>query len=718
MGIPNTKNLGLVKAIHVGLNPPLNIKMLWYNTNPSENRHYYYDVIALMWKPLISTSTGGGTTYNFIDTNTIDFTQIGSNVSAQVKISSQVGNIIQAVTDGIFAKETATYLNGMTISGTTISLSYVGETGTNQTVNVNIASALVDVQIANAVLDPNTYILTITETDGTTHQVNFSDLIKINVQDTTTVHLSGDGSAATPLRADVKVSAAAGNSIAINNDGLYSSGGSGGGSGEFLPTPIVAKRRQPVFDELKKNIKGDIDSINPRTWLSTQVEEFFKTFEKYLESYFVQKFDVYFNSFGDRDWLKMPDKRLELLTVSNNSYKAPGAHQTSNNALSYKGNKDNFTNAITHPSNSDEKYPTVFHTIYGGGSSGNQQSILTSNLPYFVGPTEWPIDETMLNFGYNDIQPAASLNRKHNPNLVISIDVRKFLRIKGNAPMQYPVNFSQGDFMSVKNIGKILFNRIKGRVYRRNQVLFLQVSCGVPGSEVKYSGLAAPLWKTGSSYKNGQLVFLNAHIFMSTIDKNSEVPKVGGTDYWTDLGLGDIEQAAKSQYSDWNPNMVYQEGAIVTYQGIQYQRILYTGSYENPTDTKFWSVIQVKASAAAAKLPANYVGAWQTDIAYTYQQVVAYKGYYFSLNNDISSIGLQPDRDPKMWTNIGPVTTAPVGPIKGEPFTLYKERIYSGLSLPIYICPRIKAFPSSIGGKPDTWLCYGHKITIGDKSTD
>jgi hypothetical protein len=64
-----TKNLGLIKAIHVGVNPPLNTKILWYNdsTNPYTTGpakvHYYYDVIAADWLPL-----GTGATINGIYT--------------------------------------------------------------------------------------------------------------------------------------------------------------------------------------------------------------------------------------------------------------------------------------------------------------------------------------------------------------------------------------------------------------------------------------------------------------------------------------------------------------------------------------------------------------------------------------------------------------------------------------------------------------------------
>lgn len=104
MGTPNTKNLGLVKAIHVGVNPPLNTKMLWYNTNPSENRHFYFDVIDIIWKPLIG-GTGTGTSNTFIDSNTVDFYFLGTDVSADVKISSQSGNVLQATTGGLYAPD-------------------------------------------------------------------------------------------------------------------------------------------------------------------------------------------------------------------------------------------------------------------------------------------------------------------------------------------------------------------------------------------------------------------------------------------------------------------------------------------------------------------------------------------------------------------------------------------------------------------------------------
>lgn len=70
MSIIGTKNLGLIKAIHVGVNPPLNTKILWYNdantpytTGPAKV-HYYYDVILADWYPLIGgAAMAGGYTY-------------------------------------------------------------------------------------------------------------------------------------------------------------------------------------------------------------------------------------------------------------------------------------------------------------------------------------------------------------------------------------------------------------------------------------------------------------------------------------------------------------------------------------------------------------------------------------------------------------------------------------------------------------------------------
>lgn len=218
---PVTKNLGLVRAIHEGVNPPLNVKMLWYNTNPGENIHYYYDTVDFVWKPLTGSGSGTPTVYTFTDSNTVDFSTSGNNVTASTKISPNAGNIIQALSNGLFAGETLTALTGLTLTGQTLNAFYRDEVGTTTTRSVDLSSAFVDVNVSNTTFDPNTYILTTVETDGSTHTVNLSELIKINVVDSTSIDFSGDGTAATPLTGSVKKSPNVGNILQLLSNGLY-----------------------------------------------------------------------------------------------------------------------------------------------------------------------------------------------------------------------------------------------------------------------------------------------------------------------------------------------------------------------------------------------------------------------------------------------------------------------------------------------------------------
>lgn len=51
----------------------------------------------------------------------------------------------------------------------------------------------------------------------------------LKVEDSSSASFSGSGTTQSPLLVNVKISAESGNSISINSDGLFSSGGSGGG---------------------------------------------------------------------------------------------------------------------------------------------------------------------------------------------------------------------------------------------------------------------------------------------------------------------------------------------------------------------------------------------------------------------------------------------------------------------------------------------------------
>lgn len=59
--IRGSKNLGLIKAIHVGINPPLNKRILWFDDNTNVKRHKYYDFQSATWELLtngLSSITG------------------------------------------------------------------------------------------------------------------------------------------------------------------------------------------------------------------------------------------------------------------------------------------------------------------------------------------------------------------------------------------------------------------------------------------------------------------------------------------------------------------------------------------------------------------------------------------------------------------------------------------------------------------------------------
>lgn len=55
--IRGTKNLGLIKAIHDGINPPLNTKIIWFDSNIGVKYHKVYDVATSTW---VRLGGGGG----------------------------------------------------------------------------------------------------------------------------------------------------------------------------------------------------------------------------------------------------------------------------------------------------------------------------------------------------------------------------------------------------------------------------------------------------------------------------------------------------------------------------------------------------------------------------------------------------------------------------------------------------------------------------------
>lgn len=54
--VRGSKNLGLIKAIHIGVNPPLNVRLIWFDDNLTIKIHKVYDFATSTWIPLASVS--------------------------------------------------------------------------------------------------------------------------------------------------------------------------------------------------------------------------------------------------------------------------------------------------------------------------------------------------------------------------------------------------------------------------------------------------------------------------------------------------------------------------------------------------------------------------------------------------------------------------------------------------------------------------------------
>jgi len=160
--------------------------------------------------------------------------------------------------------------------------------------------------------------------------------------------------------------------------------GNGSGSISYLPIPQIAKRKVFIPDGKvpPSNDRKRLDSISPINYIFEDVMTF-----SFPEEYYKEQFDIYFNSFGDRDWLSLPNKRVELCMVSNRQNKKSYSNSnTSGLSISGNGNKDNYTNSIVHPANTNDRNTTIINTIYSGGNAGDSNFDQTGNsLNTYIG---------------------------------------------------------------------------------------------------------------------------------------------------------------------------------------------------------------------------------------------------------------------------------------------------------------------------------------------
>ncbi len=123
---------------------------------------------------------------------------------------TQQGN--GTVTDA-FVRGDIRSIDSVQLISNTLVIAYTDNTGAHFTKSCNLSSLAVDVKVTGAILqrpDANTYILQLTESDGSTVSVNLSNLLAVVTVNSADIILTGNGTAANPLTAVLSDTAKAG----------------------------------------------------------------------------------------------------------------------------------------------------------------------------------------------------------------------------------------------------------------------------------------------------------------------------------------------------------------------------------------------------------------------------------------------------------------------------------------------------------------------------
>jgi hypothetical protein len=97
-------------------------------------------------------------------------------------------------------------IDSVQLTGNTLVIAYTDNTGAHFTKSCNLSTLAVDVKVNGAILqhpDANTYILQLTESDGTTISVNLSDLLAVVSVASADIVFTGNGTATSPLSATI-----------------------------------------------------------------------------------------------------------------------------------------------------------------------------------------------------------------------------------------------------------------------------------------------------------------------------------------------------------------------------------------------------------------------------------------------------------------------------------------------------------------------------------
>lgn len=103
-------------------------------------------------------------------------------------------------------------IDSLQLVGNVLVLKYTDNTGAHFTRTCDLTALAVDVKVTGAILkhpDANTYILQLTESDGTSVTVNLSDLLAVVTANSADIIFSGNGTVASPLSAVLSDSARA-----------------------------------------------------------------------------------------------------------------------------------------------------------------------------------------------------------------------------------------------------------------------------------------------------------------------------------------------------------------------------------------------------------------------------------------------------------------------------------------------------------------------------
>lgn len=113
-------NLGYLQALHVGTEAPATEKLLWYDENPTQRRHKYFDMTLGQWLPVARGSYAVTISTTDLAANPATITHNLGDPYPQVFGLTETGVRVQvAVT---YLDDNRLQLTGITSSDTTLTI--------------------------------------------------------------------------------------------------------------------------------------------------------------------------------------------------------------------------------------------------------------------------------------------------------------------------------------------------------------------------------------------------------------------------------------------------------------------------------------------------------------------------------------------------------------------------------------------------------------------